>query len=84
MCYAISRVVRYIITLAGIPYVKSYGFSGDHNILVMELLGKSLEDLFQDCGCKFSIKTVCMLADQMVYRIIIFSFIELNIFIINI
>jgi len=50
----------------GIPSVKSYGFSGDHNILVMELLGKSLEDLFQDNGGKFSLKTVCMLADQMV------------------
>lgn len=50
----------------GIPSVKSYGFSGDNNILVMELLGKSLEDLFQDCSCKFSLKTVCMLADQMV------------------
>mgnify|MGYP001810000186 CR=1 FL=1 len=32
----------------------------------MELLGKSLEDLFQSKGGKFSIKTVCMLADQMV------------------
>lgn len=53
----------------GIPAVKSYGFSGDHNILVMELLGKSLEDLFQDSGCKFSLKTVCMLADQMVSHI---------------
>lgn len=51
---------------SGIPIVKSYGFSGDHNILVMELLGKSLEDLFQECGCKFTLKTVCMIADQMV------------------
>lgn len=50
----------------GIPIVKSYGFSGDHNILVMELLGKSLEDLFQESGAKFSLKTVCMIADQMV------------------
>jgi serine/threonine protein kinase len=53
----------------GIPTVKSYGFSGDYNILVFELLGKSLEDLFQDHGCKFSMKTVCMIADQMLQRI---------------
>lgn len=52
----------------GIPSVKSYGFSGDHNILVMELLGKSLEDHFQDLGARFSLKTVCMLADQMVSK----------------
>ena len=31
-----------------IPYVKSYGYSGDYNILVMQLLGKSLEDLFEE------------------------------------
>jgi len=32
----------------------------------MELLGKSLEDLFQESKKKFSLKTACMLADQMV------------------
>jgi hypothetical protein len=46
--------------------VKSYGYKDDDNILVMELLGKSLEDLFQEYGKKFSLKTVCMLADQIV------------------
>ena len=29
-----------------IPYVKSFGFSGNYQILVMQLLGKSLEDIF--------------------------------------
>ena len=57
----------------GVPSVKSYGFSGDYNILVMELLWKSLEDLFQECGGKFTLKTVCMIADQMVSNILIFS-----------
>jgi hypothetical protein len=55
-----------LFKLAGIPYAKSYGFSGNYNVLVMELLGKSLEDLFQQNGCKFSLKTVCMIAIQMV------------------
>ena len=53
----------------GIPSIKSYGFSGEFNILVMELLGKSLETLFQENNCKFSLKTVCMLADQMITRL---------------
>jgi len=53
----------------GIPLVKSFGFSGDHNILVMELLGKSLEDQFQVCKKRFSIKTVCMIGEQMITRL---------------
>ena len=53
----------------GIPQIKSYGYSGEYNVLVMELLGKSLEELFQDCGCRFSIKTVCMIGIQMMTRI---------------
>ena len=53
----------------GIPYIKSYGFSGEYNVLVMELLGKSLETLFKENDCKFSLKTVCMLAEQMITRL---------------
>jgi serine/threonine protein kinase len=52
----------------GIPSVKSYGFSGNYNIMVMELLGKSLEELFQECKKKLSLKTVCFLAQQMLDR----------------
>jgi serine/threonine protein kinase len=35
----------------------------------MEICGKSLEDLFQFCGRKFTLKTCCMLADQMIARV---------------
>ena len=53
----------------GIPFIKSYGYSGDYNVLVMELLGKSLETLFEEKGSKFSLKTVCMLGIQMITRL---------------
>lgn len=46
--------------------VKSYGYKDDENILVMQLLGKSLEDLFIASNKRFTLKTVCMLADQLV------------------
>ena len=54
------------LSSVGIPTIKWCGTEGDYNVLVMELLGPSLEDLFNFCNRKFSIKTVLLLADQMV------------------
>lgn len=50
----------------GVPQVHYFGQEGLHNVLVIDLLGPNLEDLFDMCGRKFSIKTVCMAAKQMV------------------
>lgn len=46
-----------------------YGQEREYNVLVMDLLGPSLEDLFTFCSRRFTIKTVLMLADQMIGRI---------------
>lgn len=51
---------------AGIPQVYYFGQEGLHNILVIDLLGPCLEDLFEMCGRKFSVKTCVMVAKQMV------------------
>ena len=45
----------------GVPCVYCYGNNLYHNLLVEELLGKSLEDLFNLYGKPFSLKTVCVL-----------------------
>ena len=50
-----------------IPTVKSFGYSGDNNVLIMELMGKSLEDLFENSmNKKMSIRCVCNLGYQMI------------------
>ena len=53
----------------GIPSAYYFGQEGLHNILVIDLLGPSLEDLFDSCSRKFSIKTVATLARHMVKEI---------------
>jgi casein kinase 1 len=50
----------------GVPQVHHFGQEGLHNVLVIDLLGPNLEDLFDMCARKFTIKTVCMAAKQMV------------------
>lgn len=60
-------IIKYFLFISGgIPNIKWCGVDGNDNVLVIDLLGPSLEDLFVYCGRKFSLKTVLMLADQMV------------------
>ena len=64
-----SKIYRVLQGGYGIPGVKWFGSEGDYNVLVIDLLGPSLEDLFNYCGKRFSLKTVLMLADQMIARL---------------
>ncbi|CAF1193935.1 unnamed protein product [Rotaria sp. Silwood1] len=53
----------------GFPKIDYYGNEGTYDILIIELLGPSLEDLFNYCNRKFTLKTALMLVDQMITRI---------------
>lgn len=64
-----SKLYKLIAGGAGIPRVHWYGTDGDQNVMVLDLLGPSLEDLFNFCSHKFCLKTVLMIADQMIDRI---------------
>lgn len=56
----------------GIPRFCWYGDECEYYVLAHELLGPSLEDLFNYCGRKFSLKTALLIADQAISRIAYF------------
>ncbi|KAL1188813.1 Casein kinase 1-like protein 13 [Cardamine amara subsp. amara] len=53
----------------GIPHIKWFGVEGEYNCMVIDLLGPSMEEFFNYCSRSFSLKTVLMLADQMINRV---------------
>ena len=50
----------------GIPNIHWHGTQGNYNIMIIDMLGPSLEELFNYCKRKFSIRTILQLGDQIV------------------
>jgi len=64
-----AKLLKHLHGVPGIANVHYCDVEGDYTVMVMDLLGPSLEDYFNMCHRKFSLKTVLMIADQMLYRI---------------
>lgn len=67
-----SKVYKYLHTVGAcknIPKIYDYIETLNHNILVMDLLGESLEDVFNSYNKKFRLETVFMIAKQLIYTL---------------
>ncbi|KAF9474494.1 kinase-like protein [Pholiota conissans] len=64
-----SKIYKTLMGGTGVPWIMWSGRQGDYNVMIIDLLGPSLEDLFKRCNRHFSLKTVLLLADQLISRI---------------
>ena len=63
-----ESIILSYLNIPYIPKIKSFGYSGSFIILVMELLGKSLDKIFNELPSKkMSIRCVCNIAYQLLY-----------------
>jgi len=60
------KMLKYLNNVDGIPIVYDFKSSETNQIMVMELLGPSVDSMFRYCGKSFSMKTICMLAKRMI------------------
>ena len=61
--------ILYILRGLGIPQIISYGHNTKYNILVQELLGRSLDKILQEKNYKLSLKDSCMIGIQILDRL---------------
>lgn len=64
--YKIYRYLNKKNFRVGLPKIYDYLESDDYNIMVMQLLGLGLEDMFKKCNNKFTLATVYKIAIQVI------------------
>lgn len=65
--YKVYKCLHKVGICKNIPNIYDYIETPDYNILTMELLGDSLEDIFNLYNKKFRLQTVFMIAYQLIY-----------------
>ena len=63
-CYLLLDLKGY-----GIPEILSFGHSGKYNVLIEELLGKSLQELYELNDNEIPLKDICMISIQIIERL---------------
>ena len=63
-CYILLDLEGY-----GIPEILSFGHSGKYNVLIEELLGKSLQELYELNDNEIPLKDICMISIQILERL---------------
>ncbi|OHT14408.1 Casein kinase I isoform delta-like protein [Tritrichomonas foetus] len=64
-----AKIYRILDGALGFPKLKEFATDEGLNALVMEILGDSLYSLFKKSNFKFSLKTVLMIAEQLISRV---------------
>lgn len=66
---AYRDISKHVPNAHTIPSIKWYGEEGNYCALVMDMLGPTLQDLFSSHSGPFSLKTVLMIADQLISHV---------------
>ena len=64
-----GKILRHLRELQGVPQVHWYGTEEGFNILVMTLLGPSMEDVLNNARRKLSLRGTVQAAEEMVQRV---------------
>ena len=68
LCYE-AKIYEKLEGMPGIPTIHFFGVEGDFFVLVMDILGPNIEELWNFCRQKFSMKTICWMGANMINRI---------------
>lgn len=64
-----AKILKHLEPALGFPKVRWYGHKTGFNVLVLDLLGPTLQELFNSVKKTLSLKTVLIIAEQLICRL---------------